>query len=156
MDKKLFTFDEIKSKILKYCVYQERCHQEVHFKLNEFVLISEARDQILLMLIEHDFLNEERFTHTYVRGKFNQKHWGKQKIKSQLKLKGITPKLIEKALNAEIDDDDYLQSAKKLVEKKFGELTLPLDFKLKNDIYHLLYRKGYESDLIQTIVNLED
>jgi regulatory protein len=156
MEKKLFTFDEIKSKMLKYCVYQERCHQEVHYKLNEFVLIPEARDEILVMLIEHDFLNQERFAHAYARGKFNQKQWGKQKIKTQLKLKGISPKLIEKAIKGEINDDDYLESAKSLIQKKIGPLSIPIHFKIKKEIYDLLYRKGYETEIIQNIINMGD
>jgi regulatory protein len=152
MEKKLFSFDEIKSKILKYCVYQERCHLEVEAKLKEFVLIPEAKDQIMLMLIEHDFLNEVRFAHAYARGKFYQKNWGKLKIKAHMKQKGISEKLIDKALANEIDADDYLKTARKLCEKKLGELSAPLSYLQKSEVYKILYAKGYESNTIQVVL----
>ncbi len=47
-EKKLFTFDEIKQKLVNYCVYQDRCHAEVEQKMREFVLIPEAKEEIIL------------------------------------------------------------------------------------------------------------
>ena len=69
-EKKSFTFEEIKQKIVNYCVYQDRCHAEVEQKMKEFLLIPEAKEEILLYLIKENYLNEERFTRSYVRGKF--------------------------------------------------------------------------------------
>jgi len=67
-EKKLFTFEEIKQKLVNYCVYQDRCHFEVEQKMREFVLIPEAKDEILLYLMKENYLNEERFTRSYIRG----------------------------------------------------------------------------------------
>ena len=49
---KSFTVDEIKKKLEYYCAYQDRCHQEVEKKLKEFRLIPEARELILIHLIQ--------------------------------------------------------------------------------------------------------
>ena len=93
-EKKLFPFQEIKQKIVNYCVYQDRCHAEVEQKMKEFLLIPEAKEEILLYLIKENYLNEERFTRSYVRGKFYIKKWGRNKIKVNLLQKGISEKLI--------------------------------------------------------------
>jgi regulatory protein len=68
--KNFFPFQEIKQKIVNYCVYQDRCHAEVEQKMREFLLIPEAKEEILLYLIKENYLNEERFTRSYVRGNF--------------------------------------------------------------------------------------
>ena len=69
-EKKIFTFEDIKHKLVNYCVYQDRCHYEVDLKMREFMLIPEAKDETLLYLMRENYLNEERFTRSYTRGKF--------------------------------------------------------------------------------------
>ena len=58
MKQKSYTFSEIKQKIANYCVYQDRSHQEVEQKLKEFLLIPEAKEEILLFLIAENYINE--------------------------------------------------------------------------------------------------
>ena len=65
--KNVFTVDEIKKKLEYYCVYQDRCHQEVEKKLEEYQLIPEAKEKILLHLFQENFLNEERFSKSFAR-----------------------------------------------------------------------------------------
>ena len=50
--KKIYTIDEIKDKMAKYCLYQDRCHWEVEKKMREFDLIPEAKEEILLYLMK--------------------------------------------------------------------------------------------------------
>ena len=92
--KKIYTVDEIKDKMAKYCLYQDRCHWEVEKKLRDFDLIPEAKDEIIFKLLHYGFLNEERFVHNFVRGKVNQKLWGKNRLKQELKLRQIDSKLV--------------------------------------------------------------
>ncbi|NHQ72848.1 regulatory protein RecX, partial [Elizabethkingia miricola] len=61
-------------------------------------------------------LNEERFTRSYIRGKFYIKHWGRQKIKLQLKMKGISERLIQNCMD-EIYEGDYIKQIQIFAEK---------------------------------------
>lgn len=150
-DSQSFTVNEIRDKLTKYCAYQDRCHWEVEQKLNEFNLIPEAKDEIIIYLIQNNFLNEERFAKSFVRGKFNQKNWGRIKIKSELKKKRIPAKLIEIALK-EIDEDQYEITLENLFQKKKDSLKSEREsFKKKAKIRNFLLQKGYESDLIQML-----
>ncbi|MCT4013571.1 RecX family transcriptional regulator [Elizabethkingia anophelis] len=144
---KNFTFQEIKQKLINYCVYQDRCHKEVEEKMRDFLLIPEAKDEILLYLIKENYLNEERFTRSYIRGKFYIKHWGKQKIKLQLKMKGISEKLIQNCMD-EIYDDDYIKQIKIFAEKLLPTYKGLNDFQRKNKLIRFLVTKGYEYELI--------
>jgi len=100
-----------------YCAYQERSQQEVRDKLYEWGLYSNTVEQVIIQLIDGNFLNEERFANAYTRGKFNQKGWGKIKIKQGLKFKRVSDPLIKKALNS-INEDDYLLMLHQVVQKK--------------------------------------
>ena len=150
--KKVYTIEEIKRKIESYCVYQDRCHSEVDTKLNSYNLVPEAKDFILLHLLEHDFLNEERFSRSFARGKFRIKNWGKQRIVRELKNKNISNYNIKSALK-EINEDEYLQTIYRITENRNNSITEKNIYKRKKKLQDFLLRKGYEYDLIFKIVN---
>lgn len=131
----------------RYCVFQERCHREILQKLQQMRMIPEAIDEIIVHLIEHDFLNEGRFSENFALGKFRQKNWGKLRIRRELKARGIGDYLIKQAL-LKISDSDYLAELKLLVEKKSVQFEM-LTLEEKNrKLYHYLAYRGWESDLI--------
>jgi len=151
-EKKSFTVAEIREKLAQYCVYQDRCHWEVEQKMREFTLIPEAKDEILIYLIQQKFLNEERFTKSFARGKFYQKKWGKVKIANALKLKQIPPKLIEVGLK-EINANDYFETLEMLYNQKLDSLASERDsFKKKAKIKSYLLQKGFEVHLIHELL----
>jgi len=150
-DKKLFTFEEVKQKLVNYCVYQDRCHAEVEQKMREFVLIPEAKEEILLYLMKENYLNEERFTRSYIRGKFYIKNWGKTKIKINLKQKGITEKLISTCFD-EIDEKDYLNIINKIYENYESKLKGLQNYQKKIKTVKYLLSRGFEYDSILRVI----
>lgn len=150
-DKKLFTFEEIKQKLVNYCVYQDRCHSEVEQKMREFVLIPEAKEEIMLYLLKENYLNEERFTRSYIRGKFYIKNWGKVKIKLNLKQKGITDKLISHCMD-EIDENDYLNVIKKLYDNYLHKLKNLQNYQKKAKTIKYILNKGFEYERILQVI----
>ena len=151
MDKKYFSIEEIKRKLERYCVYQDRCHKEIETKLKEFTLIEEAKNQIVLHLLEHNFLNEERFAKSFARGKFNIKNWGKQRIIRELKFRDISEYNIKTALK-EIDEVEYLKTINRIAVKRKEILNESDFYKRKKKLTDYLIRKGYEFDLIYSTV----
>jgi len=152
MKKTVVSVEEIKRKLERYCVYQDRCHKEVEQKLNEYDLIPVAKETILLHLLEHNFLNEERFSKSFARGKFRIKKWGKQRIIRELKFRNVSEYNIKTALK-EIDEKDYQKTLYELVEKKNESLTETNVFKRKKKIIDFLRYRGFESELIYNVVN---
>ena len=152
MTKKSFTVDEIKRKIEQYCVYQERCHKEVAQKMREYNLIPEAKELILLSLLQDNFLNEERFAKSFARGKFRIKNWGKQRITRELKFRDISAYNIKTALK-EIDENEYLKTIYRITENRNAVITESNIYKRKQKLIGFLMRKGFENDLVYKVVN---
>ncbi len=152
MEKKSFTFDEIKLKLLNYCVYQDRCHAEVEQKMKEFLLIEEAKEEIMLYLLKENYLNEERFTRSYIRGKFYIKHWGRNKIKINLKQKQISEKLINSCFN-EIDETDYEATLRKIYEDYFSKQKGLKEYQKKAKTIKYLLGRGFEYENILNVLN---
>ncbi|WP_336732942.1 regulatory protein RecX [Chryseobacterium sp. VD8] len=147
MEKKSFTFDEIKMKLVNYCVYQDRCHAEVEQKMREFLLIDEAKEEILLYLMKENYLNEERFTRSYIRGKFYIKHWGKTKIKIHLKQKQVSDKLINLCFD-EIDEDDYGKTIRRIYQDYYDKQSGLKEYQRKAKTIKYLMSRGFEYEKI--------
>ena len=148
-----FTPQQALPKAKTYCAYQERCHSEVKDKLFGFGLTKNEVDEITSTLIEENYLNEERFALLYAGGHFRTKHWGRVKIKYELKKKQVSEYCIKKAL-ASLDAAQYSKTLYRLAEKKL--LTLKSEkniFIRKKKLQDHLLQKGFENDLIKEIVN---
>lgn len=150
-EKKSYTFQEIKQKMVNYCVYQDRCHYEVEQKMRDFTLIQEGKDEILLYLMQENYLNEERFVRSYIRGKFYMKSWGRTKIKIHLKQKGISEKLISNCWN-EIDEEDYENTIIKIYKDYSSKLSGLKEFQRKSKSIKYLLSKGFEYDYLIKIL----
>lgn len=147
-NKKTYTSLEALRKAESYCVYQDRCHQEVRNKLLEWGIYYEELENILNQLIDDNFLNEERFAKSYARGKFRIKKWGKIKIEIELKRRNISSYCIREGLK-EIDFDEYLETLSGLIVRNEELLLTPTT---KNKLIQQLLRKGYEYELIKETI----
>ena len=142
-----YTFEEIKHKLEYYCSYQDRCHKEVEQKLNSFTLITELKEKVIVHLIENNFINEERFAKSFVRGKHNYKFWGKNRIINELKFRNVSSRIIETALK-EIPEATYLENFHALAEKNWETIAATKGQKRNKKFVDFLLRKGYETSLI--------
>jgi regulatory protein len=147
-----YTLEEAKKKLEHYCAYQERCYKEVTQKLMQMQMIPEARDHIIVHLLEHNFLNEERYAKAFVSGKFNMKKWGKQRLILELKQKDISNYNIDSALKI-IDEVDYFRAFNQLAEKKLESIKEPDKFKKKKKLIDYLLYRGWETHLVYDKVN---
>jgi len=135
-------------KIKHYCSYQERNHQEVKDKLYSFGLYAAQVEELLSELIAENYLNEERYAIAFAGGKFRMKDWGRIKIRYELKKNKVSDYCIKKAL-AQIDETDYIKTAKKLMTYKLNALKSEKNaFIKKNKTKQYLLQKGYELEII--------
>jgi len=145
---KVYDLQIAREKIQAYCAYQERCHQEVTKKLKSWGLIPDAVDTLLAELMQHNFLNEERYARSFVRGKFRIKKWGRIKIHLELKKHEIHTKCIEFAME-EIDEKAYYETLKEVLTKKNNREKEIHPYKRKAKLTRYMVSRGFEFDLIR-------
>jgi regulatory protein len=138
---------DVKSKIYKYCAYQERTHFEVRNKLYEYGLSSDDVDQLITQLIGEGYLNEERFAKTFVGGKFRIKGWGRIKIVHELEAKGLTRNCIALGLK-EINETDYVETLQASLKKKAAAVQVDDDYVRRDKIARYAIQKGFEPELV--------
>jgi regulatory protein len=139
-------------KMQSWCAYQERCQQDARTKLYELGLWPEAVENIIVKLIEDNFLNEERFATAFARGKFTIKKWGRIKIKQELKQKRVGDYCLKKAMQ-QIDETEYMATLKNLIDSKRKLIKEKSPIKLNYKLMNYVLSKGYEKDLVFDILN---
>lgn len=142
-----FSIVEIRKKLEYYCAYQDRCHQEVYQKMFSFSLSSDEKDELMVYLIDNNFLNEERFAQSFTRGKHNYKKWGKIRIVNELKARNISSTIIKIALK-EINDSLYFETFNELANKHWESISESNLMKKRKKFCDYFIRKGWENDLI--------
>jgi len=151
--KKLLLSPEMaEHKIKLWCAYQERSHNETRLKLYDFGLFKDDVELIISKLIEENYINEERFALALAGGKFRIKHWGKIKIKIELRRHKISDYSINKALNA-IEDTDYIKTIILVLEKKLRLTKSTNKQKLFYSVLGYAVSRGFERDLVNEQLN---
>ena len=152
MSKEYPTIREAIQKLEHYCAYQDRCHDEVTQKLRTLKMTTEETDQIIVHLINENFLNEERFACSFARGKFRIKNWGKARIVNELKARNISKYNIDKGLQ-EINPNEYTAVFHALAEKQWENSNKNNIQEKKKKVFDYLMRKGFESQMIYEKIN---
>jgi regulatory protein len=145
--KKKLSTTEAKQNIYRYCAYQERSHKEVRNKLYEYGLYRDEVEELLSALITEGFLNEERFAKAFAGGKFRMQRWGKIKIVNELEARGLTANCIKIGMK-EIEDADYIQTLREVLERKLNQLDEENAFVKRDKLARYAIQKGFEPDLV--------
>ena len=154
MDKKKKAYisaDDALKKLEHYCAYQDRCHQEVRTKLIDLGIYGDELEEIIVALIQDNFLNEERFACSYAGGKFRIKKWGRVRIKRELKRRQISDHCIKKAMK-EIPEEDYRACLANLLDKKERMLRISNQYKRNQRLAQYAIQRGFESFLVWEMI----
>jgi regulatory protein len=144
-----YSVEQALQKLRHFCGYQERSHDEVKQKLYSLGLYKDEIESAISVLIEGNYLNEERYAIAFAGGKFRMKQWGKVKIEYELKSKKVSVYNIKLALKS-IEEIDYLNTLQALTQKKWESIALEDEklFVKKSKITTYLLQRGFEKQLV--------
>ena len=149
---KSLTKEQALQKLRHYCGYQERCHQDVIDKLFKLGVKKKDHDEIIASLVEGKYLDEERFAIAFAGGKFRMNQWGRIKIKYELKQRRVSDYSIRKALK-QITEKDYLAVLQKIAGDRYDSLKEEEHLVRKKKTMDYLIQKGFEAELIKTVLD---
>ncbi|NND05129.1 MAG: RecX family transcriptional regulator [Saprospiraceae bacterium] len=150
--RKYLSSDEALIKLRHYCAYQERCHQEVRYKLIDLGIRGNDLEEIIATLVEEGYLDEERFARSFARGKLRNNGWGKYKILQALRQKKISEYNLNKA-QEELNVDEYQRVLTSLLKKKIKSLQEDNPYVVRQKLYKFGSARGFESSLLNEVLN---
>jgi len=106
-------------------------------------------DRLIVELLEHDYVSDQRFAESYWRSR-SAKGYGVDRISRELSQKGVSAAVIEQA-RAEADIDFYAVVESVYHKKYKGEPWSDYQEKAKRQGF--LYRRGFATEYIRHVID---
>ena len=130
------------SRMAHICSQKECCIFDIKQKLRRKELSDAEIEQIIEKLISEKYIDETRFTQSYIADKLRFNKWGAQKIKNHLRAKYISNSVIENAF-LEFSDDAQTKALPDLLEKKRKSVTGKSEYEINTKLIRYALGKGF-------------
>jgi regulatory protein len=145
------TVERATIKVEELCAKAERCSDEIRQKLRRMGLQSADIDAIIEHLTSRRFIDDSRFARAFVRDKVMFARWGKRKIRQALLMKRIPGDIISAAID-EINDDQYEEVLRHILNVKRQSIAEPDTYEGKTKLFRFGISRGFEPDLVATLI----
>ena len=134
------------------CAGSEHSSGDIRHKLTLWGLNANDSEEVIRMLIKENFINDKRYASAYTADKLRNNRWGKIKILSQLRSKGISEEIIRSALN-EVNDSEYTYMIREVLSSYRKTVKAKNQFDLKGKMMRFGLSRGYESNLLYDLLS---
>lgn len=152
MENEKLTVKETYARMARLCSRSEQCSPDIKRKILTAGHADEEADEIIELLKNENFLNDERYVKAYVADKFRINKWGKIKMRYYLKGKGLPDEIVQPALD-EIDDEKYKQVLLKILKDKAKSVKKKNRFEKMGQIIRFAQGRGFEPEMIHRYLN---
>ncbi len=111
--------------------------------------------EVLNSLENSGFIDDLDFTRSFVDSKLSLGKYGLNRIKADLKKKGISAEIVEVVLTEISPDESQYRTALKLANKKKIQLEKRVTdkYKMKKNIYSFLVNRGFSYEMVSRIID---
>ena len=150
-------FEDSRGNALKYAFrllgYRDRSEKEMYEKLIRKGFSEKVALEAVGYLNDKGFIDDRRFAEILKRDAVDRKHLGKRGARNYLINRGIAGDIVDDVLG---DDGDYLDAAKRLVERKLRNMKDYDSEKIKRRLWGMLSRRGFSYDTIKKVLQSFD
>ncbi|OQX93739.1 MAG: hypothetical protein B6I17_01620 [Tenericutes bacterium 4572_104] len=144
--------DLIYQKVLHFALYKQRSTYDIIEFLKRKNVHPDTFKYYLNKLRISKILDDESYVNNYVLEAFEFKLYGPNKIRYDLERKHIKEELINRAIS-KIHEEKKLQNIEKLFIKKLQNIKPQPLTKTINSIKAFIIKKGYDYQMVETIIN---
>lgn len=148
--RKVVSKEEALFRLKHLCAGSEKCLYDIRQKLLHWNLAEEV-DSICSKLLSENYIDEARYAESFVKDKVRFSKWGRIKARYNLRMKGVADSDIDEAMSA-LPQEDYAEMVAKELDKKMRSLKDSDDFKKKQKLYAFAAQRGYEQDLVRSVL----
>ncbi len=142
------SYKEALARAMAICSKSEKSVSDIIQALSRWGLAdTDKQEKIIDYLKENNFIDESRYSDSYVRDKHKFNRWGKVKLRAMLRAKGIAESTIDKAINS-ISQELYLNTLKDDIISKRRSVKAKNQYELRAKLMRFAQSRGYETDLI--------
>ena len=127
--------------------FRARSVSELRERLVKKKYASETVEETLSFCLKQGFLDDEKFAKLYAISRVQSRPSGKRLIQTELKNKGLSPAVVNRALGA-IEDFDEKELAFETALKRYQRMRGLPEKTSKARIYGFLSRRGFSSEAV--------
>ena len=147
-DLKKIIFENEKSKamsrVTKYIGSSLKTQKQIRDYLRKKEYSDDTIEFVMSKLAEYNYIDDQKYAQAYVLT--YGKKYGKLKLISQLKVKGVSEEIIECVL-----EDNKVDSIESVASKYLKNKVM--SYEVSQKLFRFLYSRGYEFDEINSYIN---
>lgn len=143
--------DKYRQKLMHYCTFKPRTIKEATDYLSAFKMPEKAKESLIKKLVDIHILDDQTYTKQYIQEYSSFRLIGPNKIRYDLKKKGISDALINLYIKS-YTHDLIKENISKLIQKKIkSSKNKPLQ-KLKTSLMTYIVNKGYDYQSVKEVI----
>ena len=143
--------EEALKRALKFLSYRPRSEAEVRTKLAQSGFSAKIVEPALEKLRSLKLLDDEAFARSFTQVRIEGRGYGPLRLERELRQKGVAQPIVGKILSEAFGKQEGKESARALVEKRFGGKDLS-DAKNLRRAISLLQSRGYRDSVIAEVL----
>ncbi|MDI6829039.1 MAG: regulatory protein RecX, partial [Armatimonadota bacterium] len=141
-----------KKKALNLLGYRSRSRAEITQRLSRSGFAEDIIEDTLAYLERVGLIDDEQFSQDWVKSRLTNKGMGKQRIKWELKQKGVPNDVVEEALS-EVDDETEYESALDAAKRRWDKYKDTEINVRRRKLASYLCRQGFSWEVVSQVLS---
>ena len=143
------------SKMANLCARREYCVFDIETKLQGYNLERETIKNIVAHLQKEKYIDELRFTRSFINDKIRFNKWGKIKIEFALRQKRVSENIVAEAF-LDFTDDQINDSLQDLLQAKWKTIKANSEYEKQTKLIRFGLSRGFDmGKVLQCMKNLK-
>jgi regulatory protein len=146
------TYEQALTRVTSLCSASEYCIHDINEKLYRWGICNTDSERIIDYLLDEKYIDEARYAQAYTNDKLRFSHWGRIKIKSMLRMKHISDRDINNALD-NISEEEYESILRDIIKGKAKSEGDAEDYASRAKIIRFALQRGFEMGEITKFIS---
>ena len=144
-EKKPISEENALKRMMRICARKEYCTYDIKQKLYRLRLDPNKIDKILSELTKKKFINDERYTRSFINDKIQFSKWGEVKIRHSLRQKQIPESTINFIIE-ELEPSSLNEHLQSIVTKKYESVKGNTVYEKRTKVIRFALGRGFAMD----------
>lgn len=148
MQKNIMTEEKALARVAALCAKGECCTSDIDGKMRLWGVGDDARQRIIAYLVEHNYIDEERFCRAFINDKISYNRWGRRKIEQALWIKHI-PERVSAPILDEIPEEKYIEVLRPLLKAKLPTIKAETEYERTMKLIRFAMGRGFDAEEVK-------
>ena len=137
------------------CAQAEHCAYEMTEKMRRWGMDEATQARVVDYLVEHQYVDDERYARAFVRDKIRYNKWGRRKVEQALWQKHIAEDVRRSVLD-DVEVSEYVAILKPLLQQKRRTTKASSSYELNQKLIRFALGRGFDLDIIRQCLDISD